>query len=101
MDMQSTDIKNETDKVCIVGAGSSGLAAAKTFAERGIPSFAGRPLDARLATGTAVMLAEGQQQSLAFAPRADGAAPHGERVLALGAWYLDCAARSARIRTGE
>ena len=37
MDMQSTDIKNETDKVCIIGAGSSGLAAAKTFAERGIP----------------------------------------------------------------
>jgi cation diffusion facilitator CzcD-associated flavoprotein CzcO len=36
MDMQSTDIKNETDKVCIIGAGSSGLAAAKTFAERGI-----------------------------------------------------------------
>ncbi|MBY0334850.1 MAG: hypothetical protein K2X49_29735 [Acetobacteraceae bacterium] len=33
-----------------------------------------RPLDARLATGTAVVLAEGQQQSLAFAPRADGAA---------------------------
>lgn len=25
------------DKVCIVGAGSSGLAAAKTFKERGIP----------------------------------------------------------------
>jgi 2-polyprenyl-6-methoxyphenol hydroxylase-like FAD-dependent oxidoreductase len=37
MDMQSTDIKNETDKVCIIGAGSSGLAVAKTFAERGIP----------------------------------------------------------------
>ena len=37
MDMRSTDIKNETDKVCIIGAGSSGLAAAKTFAERGIP----------------------------------------------------------------
>src|SRR6476659_2866566 len=37
MDMQSTDTKNETDKVCIIGAGSSGLAAAKTFAERGIP----------------------------------------------------------------
>ena len=37
MDMQSTDVKNETDKVCIIGAGSSGLAAAKTFAERGIP----------------------------------------------------------------
>ncbi len=37
MDMQSTETKNETDKVCIIGAGSSGLAAAKTFAERGIP----------------------------------------------------------------
>jgi len=37
MDMQSTDAKNETDKVCIIGAGSSGLATAKTFAERGIP----------------------------------------------------------------
>lgn len=37
MDMQSTDTKNETDKVCIIGAGSSGLAAAKTFAARGIP----------------------------------------------------------------
>lgn len=33
-----------------------------------------RPLDARQATGTAIVLAEGQQQSLAFAPRADGAA---------------------------
>jgi len=31
------DIKSNTDKVCIIGAGSSGLAAAKTFAERGIP----------------------------------------------------------------
>jgi len=37
MDMQSTDAKNETDKVCIIGAGSSGLVTAKTFAERGIP----------------------------------------------------------------
>jgi hypothetical protein len=37
MDMQSTDTRNETDKVCIIGAGSSGLAVAKTFAERGIP----------------------------------------------------------------
>ena len=31
------DVKSDTDKVCIIGAGSSGLAAAKTFAERGIP----------------------------------------------------------------
>src|SRR6187401_121987 len=31
------DVKSNTDKVCIIGAGSSGLAAAKTFAERGIP----------------------------------------------------------------
>jgi cation diffusion facilitator CzcD-associated flavoprotein CzcO len=31
------DIKSDTDKVCIIGAGSSGLAAAKTFNERGIP----------------------------------------------------------------
>lgn len=31
------DIKSNTDKVCIIGAGSSGLAAAKTFKERGIP----------------------------------------------------------------
>lgn len=31
------DVKNNTDKVCIIGAGSSGLAAAKTFKERGIP----------------------------------------------------------------
>ncbi|MBM3544733.1 MAG: hypothetical protein FJX44_09565 [Alphaproteobacteria bacterium] len=31
------DIKNNPDKVCIIGAGSSGLAAAKTFKERGIP----------------------------------------------------------------
>ncbi|MGV1014010.1 MAG: flavin-containing monooxygenase [Methyloceanibacter sp.] len=31
------DVKSNTDKVCIVGAGSSGLAAAKTFKERGIP----------------------------------------------------------------
>src|SRR6516162_5006544 len=27
MDMQSTDTKNETDKVCVIGAGSSGSAA--------------------------------------------------------------------------
>jgi hypothetical protein len=33
-----------------------------------------RPLDARLANGAAVVLAEGQQQSLTFAPRTDGAA---------------------------
>lgn len=31
------DVKSNTDKVCIIGAGSSGLAAAKTFNERGIP----------------------------------------------------------------
>lgn len=31
------DVKSNTDKVCIIGAGSSGLAAAKTFAERGTP----------------------------------------------------------------
>ena len=31
------DVKSNTDKVCIIGAGSSGLAAAKTFHERGIP----------------------------------------------------------------
>ncbi|MGH6832767.1 MAG: flavin-containing monooxygenase, partial [Methyloceanibacter sp.] len=30
-------MKSNTDKVCIIGAGSSGLAAAKTFHERGIP----------------------------------------------------------------
>jgi cation diffusion facilitator CzcD-associated flavoprotein CzcO len=35
--MPSTDTGKETDKICIVGAGSFGLAAAKTFAERGIP----------------------------------------------------------------
>jgi cation diffusion facilitator CzcD-associated flavoprotein CzcO len=37
MDMQLRDARGEADKVCIIGAGSSGLAAAKTFAERGIP----------------------------------------------------------------
>lgn len=37
MDMQLTETKNRTDKVCIIGAGSSGLAVAKTFSERGIP----------------------------------------------------------------
>ncbi len=37
MDMQLSQSKNEHDKVCILGAGSSGLAAAKVFAERGIP----------------------------------------------------------------
>ena len=37
MDMQLNDVKDETGKVCIIGAGSSGLAAAKVFAERGIP----------------------------------------------------------------
>ena len=31
------DIKSDTDKVCIIGAGFSGLATAKTFRERGIP----------------------------------------------------------------
>jgi NADPH-dependent 2,4-dienoyl-CoA reductase/sulfur reductase-like enzyme len=31
------DIKSNTDKVCIVGAGFSGIAAAKTMHERGIP----------------------------------------------------------------
>jgi hypothetical protein len=37
MDMQSRDTRNEIDKVCIIGAGSSGLATAKTFIERCIP----------------------------------------------------------------
>jgi len=37
MDMQLRDARDEADKVCIIGAGSSGLAAAKTFSERGIP----------------------------------------------------------------
>ena len=37
MDMQLRDARSEADKVCIIGAGSSGLAAAKTFSERGIP----------------------------------------------------------------
>jgi cation diffusion facilitator CzcD-associated flavoprotein CzcO len=37
MDMQLRVARSEADKVCIIGAGSSGLAAAKTFAERGIP----------------------------------------------------------------
>jgi hypothetical protein len=37
MDMQLNDVKDETGKVCIIGAGSSGLAAAKVFAERGVP----------------------------------------------------------------
>ncbi|MEG6509858.1 NAD(P)-binding domain-containing protein [Methyloligella sp. 2.7D] len=31
------DIRAETDKLCIIGAGPSGLAAAKTFKQRGIP----------------------------------------------------------------
>ncbi len=31
------DVKSNTDKVCIIGAGSSGLAAARTFSERRIP----------------------------------------------------------------
>ena len=31
------DVVSDTDKACIIGAGSSGLAAAKVFAERGIP----------------------------------------------------------------
>jgi phytoene dehydrogenase-like protein len=35
--MQLREAGSEADKVCIIGAGSSGLAAAKTFAERGIP----------------------------------------------------------------
>jgi hypothetical protein len=37
MDMRSTDAKDLRDKVCIIGAGSSGLAAAKVFSERNIP----------------------------------------------------------------
>ena len=35
--MQLNEVKDEADKVCIVGAGSSGPAAAKVFAERVIP----------------------------------------------------------------
>lgn len=31
------DIRNNTEELCIIGAGPSGLAAAKTFKERGIP----------------------------------------------------------------
>jgi hypothetical protein len=31
------NIKSNTDKICIIGAGFSGVAAAKTFLERGIP----------------------------------------------------------------
>jgi cation diffusion facilitator CzcD-associated flavoprotein CzcO len=31
------DVVSDTDKACIIGAGFSGVAAAKTFAERGIP----------------------------------------------------------------
>jgi flavin-binding monooxygenase-like protein len=31
------DARGQIDKVCVIGAGSSGLAAAKTFKERGIP----------------------------------------------------------------
>ena len=31
------EVKGSPDKICIIGAGSSGLAAAKTFKERGIP----------------------------------------------------------------
>ena len=37
MDARNMDVISDTDKACIIGAGSSGLAAAKTFAERGIP----------------------------------------------------------------
>lgn len=37
MDKQARDVKEVRDKICIVGAGSSGLAAAKVFAERNIP----------------------------------------------------------------
>ena len=39
-----------------------------------------RPVDARRASGTAMVLHEGRQQSLTFAPREDGAAlvAHGE-----------------------
>src|SRR5688572_14022249 len=36
-DARHMDVKSNMDKVCIIGAGSSGLAAAKTFQERGIP----------------------------------------------------------------
>jgi len=31
------DVSSSPDKVCVIGAGSSGPAAAKTFKERGIP----------------------------------------------------------------
>jgi cation diffusion facilitator CzcD-associated flavoprotein CzcO len=37
MDARNMDVISDTDKACIIGAGSSGLAAAKVFAERGIP----------------------------------------------------------------
>ena len=33
-----------------------------------------RPLDARRATGTAILLADGRQQTLTFAPKPDGSA---------------------------